>query len=219
MTVELLEAYLRRERFAVHTADNGYDALELVHTEHPDLIVLDLMLPRVEGLDVCRILRAESDVPIIILTARTTEEDLLLGLDLGADDYIKKPFSPREVVARVRTVLRRGRTTSIEQTALQFGPLHIDRARHEVTLEGQPVELTPSEFHMLNLLASTPDHVFSRADLLERTPGLDHHSLKRAVDFHIMNLRRKIEPDDDSPKYIQTVYGVGYKFTGNSDPA
>lgn len=219
MTVDLIKTYLERHRYQVLTADNGRSALELVHQRQPDLIVLDLMLPRVDGLDVCRILRAESDVPIIMLTAKTTEDDILLGLDLGADDYITKPFSPREVVARVRAVLRRLNREEQDTTdELEFGDLYINCARHEVTFQGAPVKLTPSEFKLLEIMATKPGRVFTRAELLERTLGLENNSMERAIDFHIMNLRRKIEPNADHPLYIQTVFGVGYKFAGDQLP-
>jgi DNA-binding response OmpR family regulator len=214
MTVNLVKAYLEQEHYQVLTADNGRTALEIAREKQPDLIILDLMLPRVDGLDVCRILRLNSDVPIIMLTARSTEDDMLLGLDLGADDYVTKPFSPRELVARARTVLRRLRFQApAESKELRFGDLVIDVTKHEVVLRGEVVYLTPREFKILVTLAREPGRVFSRFDLLERAFGADSDSLERTVDYHIMNLRRKIESDDDSSVYIQTIFGVGYKFS------
>jgi DNA-binding response OmpR family regulator len=212
MTVDLIETYLRRERFCVISTANGYSALELVRTKTPDLIILDLMLPQIDGLDICRLLRAQSDVPIIMLTARATEEDVLTGLHVGADDYIKKPFSPRELVARVHTVLRRHRSDGRDQEELSFGDLRVNFIRHEVFVNNQPVNLTASEFKLLGVLAREPGRVFSRSDLLERLRGLENNSLERTIDFHMMNLRRKIEPDAATPRFIQTVFGVGYKF-------
>jgi DNA-binding response OmpR family regulator len=212
MTVDLIETYLRRERFRVISTANGYSALELVRTKTPDLIILDLMLPQIDGLDICRLLRAQSDVPIIMLTARATEEDVLTGLHVGADDYIKKPFSPRELVARVHTVLRRHRSDGRDQEELSFGDLRVNFIRHEVFVNNQPVNLTASEFKLLGVLAREPGRVFSRSDLLERLRGLENNSLERTIDFHMMNLRRKIEPDAATPRFIQTVFGVGYKF-------
>ena len=178
-----------------------------------DLIVLDLMLPAVDGLDVCRILRAESRVPIIMLTARTTEDDKLLGLDLGADDYITKPFSPREVVARVRAVLRRvGVEQGREPAAARFGDLVVDFVSHTARLRGAPLHLTPKEFRLLETLVKQPGRAFSRLELLELVFGFDYEGFERSVDVHIMNLRKKIERDPARPAYILTVYGMGYKF-------
>ncbi|MBN1967013.1 MAG: response regulator transcription factor [Anaerolineae bacterium] len=215
MTAELIRTYLERDRYQVMIADNGRSALEVARSKQPDLIVLDLMLPRVDGLDVCRILRADSDVPIIMLTAKSTESDVLLGLDLGADDYITKPFSPREVVARVRTVLRRLRRDTFETPEeLHYGDLVVHFVRHEVQVGGASVQLTRREFDLLETMVKEPGRVFTRAELLERCFGLDSNSTERAIDFHIMNLRRKIEPDAEPPQYIQTVFGVGYKFAG-----
>jgi DNA-binding response OmpR family regulator len=218
LTVDLIKTYLERERYAVITTDNGRDALELARQTQPDLIVLDLMLPRVDGLDVCRILRSSSDIPIIMLTAKSTEDDMLLGLDLGADDYITKPFSPRELVARVRTVLRRTRqqstTPQTKYQELHFGDLTINVAQHKVYHKSKPISLTPREFKLLIVITKEPGRVFSRGELLERSFGQNTESLERAVDYHIMNLRRKIQTETQN--YIQTVYGVGYTFNHNS---
>jgi two-component system, OmpR family, alkaline phosphatase synthesis response regulator PhoP len=223
-TVELIKLYLERDGYRVQVAYDGREAIELARRKSPDLIVLDLMLPSVDGLDVCRALRAESQVPVIMLTARTTEEDRLAGLDTGADDYVTKPFSPRELVARVRAVLRRSGVEDGPQE-LHFGDpsfagsgpdsgqgLLIDFLRHEVKLRGEPVHLTPKEFKLLATLAREPGRAFSRLELLEKVFGYDYEGLERTLDVHIMNLRKKIEADPSSPSYILTVYGVGYKF-------
>jgi DNA-binding response OmpR family regulator len=176
------------------------------------------MLPKVDGLDVCRILRAESRVPIIMLTARTTEEDKLIGLDLGADDYIVKPFSPRELMARIRAVLRRIADESQSgPSLLTYGDLEVDFFRREVTLCGQSMHLTPKEFRLLELMIRQPGRVFSRLDLLEAAFGYDYAGLERTVDVHIMNLRKKIEPDPNNPRFVQTVYGIGYRFAEQSN--
>lgn len=214
MTVDLIRAYLEKEHWQVITADNGRDALDLAREKQPDLIILDLMLPRVDGLDVCRILRANHDIPIVMLTARTTEDDILLGLELGADDYVTKPFSPRQLVARARTVLRRNRSLQREAPdSLQYGDLNISLARHEVNVREKLIPLTPREFKLLVLMAREPGRVFSRQQLLEGAFGPDTESLERTVDYHIMNLRRKLEYDAKVAEYIQTVFGVGYRFT------
>jgi DNA-binding response OmpR family regulator len=169
-------------------------------------------LPSVDGLDVCRLLRAESKVPIIMLTARTTEDDKLLGLDVGADDYVTKPFSPRELVARVRAVLRRTASEDTGPRQLTFRGMQLDLVRHEVRVGGEPVHLTPKEFNILATLACEAGRAFSRVDLLEKVFGYDYEGLERTLDVHVMNLRKKIEPDPTRPTYILTVYGLGYKF-------
>jgi two-component system, OmpR family, alkaline phosphatase synthesis response regulator PhoP len=217
-TADLIRMYLERDGYQALVATDGRQALDLARQRHPDLIVLDLMLPMVDGLDVCRILRAESRVPIIMLTARTTEDDKLLGLDLGADDYITKPFSPREVVARVRAVLRRaGEAQEKGPAAARFGELAVDFISHTVRLRGAPLRLTPKEFKLLETLVREPGRAFSRLDLLERVFGYDYEGFERTVDVHIMNLRKKIERDPAQPIYILTVYGVGYKFAEEED--
>jgi DNA-binding response OmpR family regulator len=219
-TVDLLRLYLEKDGYQVLAAHDGRQALDLTRQRRPDLIVLDLMLPTVDGLDVCRILRAESRTPIIMLTARTTEDDKLLGLDLGADDYITKPFSPREVVARVRVVLRRAGAEREQQPgAIQFHDLLVDIVGHAARLRGEPVRLTPKEFKLLETLARQPGRAWSRLELLEQVFGFDYEGLERTVDVHVMNLRRKIERDPARPEYIQTVYGVGYKFAEDDDAA
>jgi DNA-binding response OmpR family regulator len=214
--VELVQLYLEKDGYRVHVAYDGLQALELARRKRPDLIVLDLLLPDLDGLDVCRILQAESNIPIIMLTARTTEQDRLIGLDIGADDYITKPFSPRELMARVRAVLRR--TNGLDAKGvpeMRFGDLVIDRRGHEVRVGGQVVPLTPTEFRLLETFAEQPGRTFSRLDLLDRVFGYDFEGFERNVDVHIKNLRKKIEPDPRQPSYIQTVYGVGYKLSGD----
>jgi len=209
--VESCRLYLEHAGFEVVCAYNGEQALEEARESRPDLIVLDLMLPRVDGLEVCRRLRAGSQVPILMLTARSTEEDKILGLNLGADDYLTKPFSPRELVARVRAILRRAPTTG---DPLRFGSLEIDGERHEVRLRGEPVALTPREYDLLAALAHAPGRAFTRARLVEAAFGADSDVLERTVDAHVMNLRRKLEDDPASPRFVVTVPGVGYRFAG-----
>ena len=212
-TVELIRLYLERERYKVLAAYDGQQALMLARQKSPGLIILDWMLPKVDGLDVCRILRAESSVPIIMLTAKATEEDTLLGLDLGADDYITKPFSPRELVARVRVVLRRAYAQEEQpHEELRIGPLLIDFRAHEVWRDGERVDVTPKEFRLLETLAREPGRAFSRLELMQRVFGLDYEGLERTVDVHVMNLRKKIESSPNEPTYLLTVYGLGYKF-------
>ena len=212
-TVDLISLYLQKDGYRVLPAYNGREALEIARQKKPDLIVLDLMMPEIDGLDVCRILRNESDTPIIMLTARTTEDDKLLGLDLGADDYITKPFSPRELLARVRAVLRRvGAGEPRGPATIAVGDLLVDTVRHEVAIAGQPVQLTPTEFRLLHTFAKEPGRAFSRLDLLDRVFGYDYEGLERTIDVHIMNLRKKIEPDPSQPTHVVNVYGVGYKL-------
>jgi DNA-binding response OmpR family regulator len=215
---ELIRRYLEREGHAVATVHDGRAALDEARTRTPDLLVLDVMMPKVDGLDVCRILRAESDVPVLMLTARATEDDLLLGLDLGADDYMTKPYSPRELVARVRTLLRRAARTGQDRTpVLRAGALVVDPARHEVTVDGARVDCTPGEFQVLELLAAHPGQVFTREQILSHLHGFDRYITSRTVDVHVMNLRRKIEPAPRLPVRLLTVYGVGYKLA--AEPA
>jgi DNA-binding response OmpR family regulator len=211
-TVDLIRLYLEREQHQVLVAYDGREALEIARQRSPCLIILDWMLPRVDGLDICRILRAESAVPIIMLTARSTEEDKLLGLDLGADDYVTKPFSPRELVARVRVVLRRSAPKDEAVPPLCIGELAVDFAAHEVRRGGELLRLTPKEFKLLETLAREPGRAFSRGELVDRVFGLGYEGFERTVDVHLMNLRKKIETDPNHPLYLLTVYGVGYKF-------
>ena len=211
-TVELVKLYLNRDGYKVMTAYDGTEALHLAREGRPDLIVLDLMLPGIDGLEVCRILRDESDVPIIMLTARTTDEDKLTGLGLGADDYVSKPFSPRELAARVRAVLRRlpGERGPAE---VKHGALVLNFLKQEASIAGRPLDLTPIEFRLLGVLMKEPGRVFSRAELVEKSMGYDYKGFDRTIDVHILNLRRKLEPNSKNPEYIKTVYGAGYKFS------
>jgi DNA-binding response OmpR family regulator len=213
--VESCRLYLEHAGFEVVSAYNGEQALAEARESRPDLIVLDLMLPRVDGLEVCRRLRAGSRVPILMLTARSTEEDKLTGLSLGADDYLTKPFSPRELVARVRAILRRAPPAG---TPLCFGALEIDPERHEVRQRGRPVALTPREFDLLLALARAPGRAFTRARLVEAAFGPGSEVLERTVDAHVMNLRRKIEDEPAEPRFVVTVTGVGYRFEGGLQP-
>ncbi|WP_307136119.1 response regulator transcription factor [Streptomyces aurantiacus] len=237
---ELVRRYLEHEGHSVTVVGDGRTALDEVRHREPDLLVLDVMMPRADGLDVVRILRAECrEVPVLMLTARSTEDDLLLGLDLGADDYMTKPFSPRELMARVRTLLRRNRGSAgpgplpapggptptaadaaagaaAEDGTLSVGTLRIDTARHEVLVGEIPVECTPGEFRILTAMAAEPDRVFTRQRLLEELHGFDKYISGRTVDVHVMNLRKKIEHAPRRPTRLLTVFGVGYKLT---DPA
>ncbi|MEW6034616.1 MAG: response regulator transcription factor [Chloroflexota bacterium] len=218
-TVELVELYLNRDGYRVLTAYDGAEALRLAREAHPDLIVLDIMLPGLDGLQVCRTLRNESDVPIIMLTARTTEQDRLIGLELGADDYVTKPFSPRELAARVRAVLRRLPEESLHRGPKEVvaGELKLNLETHEASLAKKPLNLTPMEFRLLAIMAREPGVVFSRAQLINRAFGYDFDGFDRTVDVHILNLRRKLETEPGRPRYIKTVYGTGYKFTGGKE--
>ncbi|WP_189260012.1 response regulator transcription factor [Lentzea flava] len=209
---ELLRRYLGQDHYRVVVARDGREALDLARSHEPTLVVLDAMLPVIDGLDVCRALRAGSDVLILMLTARSTEDDLLLGLGLGADDYMTKPFNPRELTARVRTLLRRNRAEP-STSALRAGPIVVDPIRHEVTVHGEPVDCTPAEFRLLEVLASEVDRVFTREQLLERLHGFDRYITDRTIDTHVKNLRRKIEQDSRRPAHLLTVYGIRYKLT------
>jgi two-component system alkaline phosphatase synthesis response regulator PhoP len=213
-TVDLVRLYLIRDGYKVSVAYDGPEALRLARESHPDLIVLDLMLPGCDGLQVCRTLRKESDVPIVMLTARTTEEDKLSALGLGADDYVTKPFSPRELAARVRAVLRRVPDESLEhgREELKLGDLSIHFLRHEASYGGRALALTPVEFKLLSVLAQEPGRTFTRAQLVEKVMGYDFDGFDRTIDVHVLNLRRKLEPDPANPQLIQTVYGAGYRF-------
>jgi two-component system alkaline phosphatase synthesis response regulator PhoP len=203
--------YLRHAGYDVVTAGDGARALQMARARPPDLIVLDLGLPGTDGLDVARTLRAESNVPIIMLTARVEESDRLLGLEIGADDYMVKPFSPRELVARVKAVLRRAEKTPSRDGAVRFGDLVLDQARLNASRNGVPIDLTPTEFQLLVTLARQPGRVFTRAQLLDAVRGVEVDAFERAIDAHIKNIRRKIERDTRNPRYILTVYGVGYR--------
>jgi two-component system alkaline phosphatase synthesis response regulator PhoP len=211
--VQLGRDYLERAGFSVLTAGDGPSALATCRAEKPDLIVLDLGLPGRDGLDVTRAIRRDSSVPIIMLTARGEESDKLVGLELGADDYMVKPFSPKELVARVRAVLRRaeGRSTGTADV-IRVSDLTLDVPRMQLSVAGKSVELTATEFQLLTALARSPGRIFTRSQLLDAVHGVAFESYERAIDTHIKNLRRKIEPDPREPRYILTVYGVGYKL-------
>lgn len=211
----LARDYLEKSGFTVLTSGDGQQALTITRQERPDLIVLDLMLPGLDGLDVCRAIRRESDVPIIMLTARAEEADQLIGLELGADDYITKPFSPRALVARVRALLRRAQGDLLQEETLTEGDLVLDLRRKQLSLKGKIIHLTRSEFLLLETLAKNPGQPLSREKLLESLHDVVYDGVDRSVDSHIKNLRRKIEPDSSTPVYIQTVYGFGYKFQGD----
>jgi len=212
----VLSAYLTNSGYRTAIAQDGKSALELYEAKKPALILLDLNLPGRDGLEVCQTIRQDSDVPIIMLTARSEETDKLVGLELGADDYIVKPFSPREVVARVKTVLRRSGGGS-ESQVIKSDRLEIDPGQHTVLRDGQPIELTPTEFDLLVILAQNPRRVFSRLQLLEKTQGTTYEGYERTIDAHIKNLRLKLEPDPRNPTLIHTVFGVGYKYEETPD--
>jgi len=214
--VDICRDYLNAAGFEVLRAGDGVSGLAIARREHPDLIILDLMLPGMDGLDVCRELRRESNVPIVMLTARVEEADKLVGLELGADDYITKPFSPRELVARVRTVLRRVGNEASPPMILRVGDMTLDRGRLCVCLPGREVMLTPTEFDLLAILASHPGRIFSRSQLLNALRGVAFESYERAIDSHVRNLRRKIESPESGHRYIVSVYGAGYKFVERS---
>ncbi|MES4892129.1 response regulator transcription factor [Streptomyces sp. NPDC096012] len=216
---ELIRRSLLAEGHTATVVHDGAAALDAARRLRPDLVVLDLMLPVVDGFGVCRALRAGADpgIPVVMLTARAAEDDVLLGLDVGADDYLTKPYSPRELMARIRTVLRRsgrGGGARDDDPVVQAAGISVDPVRHEVRRDGVPVECTPAEFQILLAMAGEPERVFTRRQLLRYTRGLDRASTERAVDVHIMNLRRKIEADPRRPVRLLTVFGVGYKLSG-----
>ncbi len=211
-TVELVKLYLNRDGYRVFTAYDGVEALRLYRERHPDIIVLDLMLPGIDGLQVCRTVRAESDVPVIMLTAKTTEQDKLIGLDLGADDYVIKPFSPKELAARVRAVLRRlpGERGPAE---VKRGELTVNFDEHEASVAGKRLGLTPVEFKLLGILVKEPGRVFTRGQLIEKALGYDFEGFDRTIDVHILNIRRKLKGVDAYNRVrVETVYGAGYKL-------
>ena len=210
--VSLARDYLEHAGFAVRSAFDGTSALVTARRDHPDLIVLDLGLPELDGIDVARALRKESSVPIVMLTGRSDESDKLVGLEIGADDYVTKPFSPKELVARVRAVLRRSARTAPATEVVRVGDVTLDMPRMRVTVAGRTVELTPSEFQLLAALAREPGRVFTRTQLLDALHGVAFESYERAIDAHVKNIRRKLEPDPAAPRYLLTVYGVGYRF-------
>lgn len=210
--VELVKLYLEKDGYGVLTAGDGQRALELAQRELPDLIILDLNLPEKDGLEVCKELRRQSQVPIVMLTARDEDVDKILGLELGADDYVTKPFSPRELIARVRSVLRRASPEREQGAAIRVGDLTLDPRRHVVHRGEGPVQLTPIEFKLLEVLMANPGRVFTRLQLLDQVQGEAYEGYERTIDTHVKNLRQKIEPEPQKPQYILTVHGVGYKF-------
>ena len=211
--VSLVERYLTQEGYRVVSAHDGKEALTVARREHPDLIILDLMMPEMDGYGFMRAHRAEQNTPIILLTARVDDEERVIGLELGADDYVTKPFRPRELVARVRAVLRRAGGGETTAKVLQVADVRLDREARQVQVRDQFLELTPSEFDLLAALMSAPGRVFSRLDLLDIIQGVRYEGYERTIDTHIKNLRAKIEADPRNPHYIETVYGVGYRFT------
>ena len=214
--VKLAQDYLEQAGFRVSSALDGTLAVAATRRDRPDLVVLDLNLPGMDGIDVCRTIRRDSDVPIIMLTARDGEADRLIGLELGADDYITKPFSPRELVARVRAVLRRTQAEAHPTGLIRANDLEIDLNGHSVTRKGASIHLTPSEFTLLTALAEHSGQVFSREQLLERLYGVAYDGFDRSVDAHIKNLRQKLEDDPANPRYVLTIYGIGYKFNAEA---
>jgi two-component system response regulator MtrA len=212
---EVVRRYLTADGHETEVVHDGQAALDAARRLQPDLLVLDVMMPVLDGLRVCRTLRRESDLMVLMLTARTTEADLLLGLDIGADDYLTKPYSPRELMARVRTLLRRtSRGANAESGKRRIGHLVVDPAEHQLLVDGVAVECTRGEFAILAAMSEQPDRVFTRAQLLHHTRGIDRSSTERTIDVHVMNLRRKIEADPQRPSRLLTVYGVGYKLAG-----
>jgi DNA-binding response OmpR family regulator len=215
--VRVLRGYLESAGFQVIAAYDGTEALAAVRHKAPDLVILDLMLPEVDGLDVARAIRRKSDVPLIMLTARVEEADRLIGLELGADDYVTKPFSPREVVARVRAVLRRVGGSESASRVLAVGAVNLDLDKRLVKVSDQQVELTPTEFDLLATLMDSPGRVFSRMQLLDKIQGYAYEGYERTIDAHVKNLRQKIEQDPKNPRFILTVYGLGYRFVEPND--
>lgn len=215
---KVLAAYLEKDGYRVEMAHDGWTAVDKANTIQPDIILLDIMLPGLDGLGVCREIRKVSEVPIIMLTARDSETDRIIGLEIGADDYVVKPFSPREVMARIRAIMRRAKhiSTKIAQTCvLCCGEISLDQNSRTVLIKGSPVELTPTEFKLLELFIMSPNHVFSRLQLIEKIQGYAFDGYERTVDSHIKNLRKKIGDSPGEPHYIKTVYGVGYKIAGD----
>lgn len=210
--VKVLQSYLEKAGYRVISANRGNTGLSMYENQHPDLVLLDLNLPGMDGLDVARAIRRNKDTPIIMLTARVEEPDRLIGLELGADDYVTKPFSPREVVARVKAVLRRIGTSERIPEVIQIGDLVIDLDSHETMRAGEHLDLTPTEFSLLTVLAAHPGRVYSRLQLLEATQGMAYEGYERTIDAHIKNLRQKLEVNPRDPEYIETVFGLGYRF-------
>jgi DNA-binding response OmpR family regulator len=216
--VEIIKAYLEKDGYRVITAFNGEAALKLAHQEQPELSVLDLMLPGISGWDICRTLRKESDIPIIMLTAREDVTDKIIGLELGADDYVTKPFDPKELVSRIRAILRRVKVRySPDKKLLRIAGLLVDIERREVRRDDKTLDLTPTEYDILKILIESPGRVFSRMQLLDKLQGDAYEGYERTVDSHVKNLRKKVEPDPDHPRYIITVHGIGYKMEERAD--
>lgn len=211
----MIKAYLVQEGFSVVTAGDGQEGLFVLRAEKPDLIILDLMMPKMDGYTFLRALNKERDTPVIILTAKPDETEKVLGLELGADDYVTKPFSLRELTARIRAVLRRAGLMPPEPEVLRASDVVVDRAGRSVQVDGSRVDLTPSEFDLLSALISAPGRVFTRAELLDRVQGVSYEGYERTIDVHIRNLRSKIEPDTRHPRYVETVFGVGYRFASS----
>jgi two-component system alkaline phosphatase synthesis response regulator PhoP len=219
--VRLVQSYLDKAGYAILTAFEGDEAMRVIRRERPDLIVLDLMLPKHDGYEITKWLRADPTLaatPILMLTARIEDGDKILGLELGADDYLTKPFNPREVVARVRTILRRTSTAPVSAHVLQIGGLQLDVDRHTVTIDGRAIETTPTEFAILRTLIENPNRAFTRGELIEKALGYSYEGMERTLDSHIKNLRKKIEEDPSQPRYIETVFGVGYRLSEVGEP-
>ncbi|MBP2650514.1 MAG: two component transcriptional regulator, winged helix family [Firmicutes bacterium] len=214
---QLLKTYFDKAGFITYMVNDGLDALQAVREKKPDIMILDLMLPGLDGWDVCRKVRRDNDIPIIMLTARDEESDRLVGLEIGADDYVTKPFSPKEVVARAKVILRRAHKEVVMNEPIKVGGLTIDLECHQVMNGSQLVELTPTEFKLLEVLATNAGKVFSRLQIVELTQGYAFDGYERTIDAHIKNLRRKLENNSKEPRYILTVYGIGYKFAGGGD--
>ena len=215
--VKLLQTYFEKDGYNTYSANDGLDALQMVRECKPDIIVLDLMLPGLDGLNVCRRIRKDNDIPIIMLTARDEESDRLIGLEIGADDYVTKPFSPKEVIARAKAILRRAKKEVVGREPIKVGTLIIDLERHQVTKDGQIVDVTPTEFKIMEILAGNVGKVYSRLQIFEQIQGYSFEGYERTIDAHIKNLRHKIEINSKEPQNIQTVYGIGYKFAGQTD--
>lgn len=210
--VSLLQSYLEQEGYHIVTANNGREALEVAHRENPDLVVLDIMMPEMNGYEFMKARRSKSDTPIIMLTAKVEDDDKIIGLELGADDYVTKPFKPRELMARVRNVLRRARKNEAKGQTLKVLDITLNRETREVSVGDRNTDLTPSEFDLLAALMTTPGKVFSRLDLLDVIQGVRYEGYERTIDTHIKNLRAKVEDDPRKPTHIETVYGVGYRL-------
>ncbi|SDD71596.1 response regulator transcription factor [Sporomusa acidovorans] len=212
--LKLLKIYFEKDGFIVYTASDGIEALMAVREHKPDIMVLDLMMPGIDGWEVCRRLRKDNDIPIIMLTARDEESDRLVGLEIGADDYVTKPFSPKEVVARAKAILRRTNRAVLQKEAIKVGRLTIDLDSYQIRRDGEIMEVTPTEFKIVELLATSPGKVYSRLQIAEQIHGYTFEGYERTIDAHIKNIRRKLEVNPKEPEYILTVYGMGYKIAG-----